>query len=107
MNPTSRPQGPTTDDPYQAERARLLRMFGEKLRAARERRELSQEALARLLDVHRTHIGALELGLRDPHLTMLLILADGLQIPPSALLEGLFVPRQRKAATHSKGGAGG
>ncbi len=29
---------------------------------------------------------------------------DTLEIPPGALLEGLFVPRERKAPTHSKSG---
>ena len=92
------------DDAYAAERKRLLRAFGERLRAARERRGLSQEALARHASVHRTHIGALELGQRDPHATMLLILADALEVPPGALFEGLFVPRERKPATHCKDG---
>lgn len=90
------------DDAYKTERARLLLAFGEKLRAARERRNLSQETLAEIVNVHRTHLGALELGLRDPHLTMLLILADGLGVSPGALLDGLFAPRERKAPTHSK-----
>ncbi|HWX43739.1 MAG TPA: helix-turn-helix transcriptional regulator [Solirubrobacteraceae bacterium] len=90
------------DDAYKTERARLLLAFGEKLRAERERRSLSQEALAEIANVHRTHLGALELGLREPHLAMLLILADGLGIPPEVLLGGLFVPRERRAATHSK-----
>jgi transcriptional regulator with XRE-family HTH domain len=92
------------DDAYKAERARLLLTFGEKLRAERERRHLSQEGLAEIANVHRTHLGALELGLRDPHLTMLLVLADGLGVSPGTLLEGLPVPRERKAPTHSKSG---
>lgn len=91
-----------SDEPYAVERARLLLAFGEKLRAERERRNLSQEALAEIANIHRTQLGALELGRREPHLAMLLILADGLGISPIALLEGLFVPRARKAPTHSK-----
>jgi len=87
-----------------AERARLLRAFGEKLRTERLRRNLSQERLAELANIHRTQLGAVERGLRDPHLTMLLILADALEVPPSALTEGLPVPRERKAATHKLGG---
>jgi transcriptional regulator with XRE-family HTH domain len=89
-------------DTYTAERARLLGAFGARLRDERERRGLSQETLARRATVHRTHIGALEQGQRDPHLTMLLILADALEIPPSTLLDDLLVPRERKAPTHSK-----
>jgi len=86
-----------------AERERLLQAFGERLRAARERRGLSQEALAHPANVHRTHIGALEQGQRDPHLSMLLILTDALTVPPGDLFDGLPVPRERKPATHSKG----
>jgi len=90
-------------DAYAAERARALRAFGEKLRALRERRHLSQERFADLAGVHRTHYGALERGLREPHMAMLLILAETLKVPPGVLLEGLPVPRERKAPTHSKG----
>jgi len=97
------PEAPAVPDAaYKAERARLLLAFGEKLRAERERRNLSQEGLAAIVNVHRTHLGALELGLRDPHLTMLLIIADGLGVSPDTLLEGLFVPKERKAPTHSR-----
>jgi transcriptional regulator with XRE-family HTH domain len=102
------PELPTAaEGSYKAERTRLLLEFGLKLRAERERRNLSQEGLAQIVNVHRTHIGALELGQRDPHLTMLLILADGLELAPGALLEGLFVPRERKAPSHSKRGRPG
>jgi transcriptional regulator with XRE-family HTH domain len=91
-------------DAYMAERARLLLAFGEKLRAERERRNVSQETLAEIANVHRTHFGALERGQREPHMSMLLILADALKVSPGALLEGLSVPRERKAPTHSKSG---
>ena len=56
----------------------------------------------RSLNVHRTHLGALERGRREPHLTMLLILADALDA--DNLLAGLPVPRERKPPTHWKGG---
>jgi DNA-binding XRE family transcriptional regulator len=100
--PARAPRDPT--EAYRAERARLLAAFGENLRAARERRSLSQEALAEVVNVHRTHLGALELGQREPGLAMLLILAHGLRVSPGALLEDLAVPVERKAPTHSKGG---
>jgi transcriptional regulator with XRE-family HTH domain len=88
-------------DAYAVERALVLRAFAEKLRAARERRGLSQETLARLADIHRTHIGAMESGRREPHLTMLLILTDVLG---ADMLAGLPVPQERRPATHRKGG---
>ncbi len=92
------------DDAYAAERKHLLRAFGERLRAARERFGLSQEALARRSDVDRSHILALEQGKREPGLLMLLILADALAVPPWTLFDRLPVPRERRPATHSKGG---
>ncbi len=99
--------GSSPQDAYQAERTRLLRIFGEKLRAARERRNLSQDALARQAAIHRTQVGMLESGQREPLLTTLLILAHTLAVPPSQLIDGLLVPRERKAPTHSKGGRAG
>lgn len=92
---------------YTVERARLLLAFGEKLRAERERQNISQETLAEIAGIHRTHYGGLERGRREPHLSMLLILAHALELPPGALLEGLPVPSERKAPTHSKNGTGG
>jgi transcriptional regulator with XRE-family HTH domain len=91
-------------DAYTAERARLLRAFGTRLRAERDRLNVSQETLAEIATVHRTHLAALERGRREPHLSMLLVLADALEVPPGTLFEGLFVPRERKAPTHSKNG---
>ncbi len=85
---------------YEAERARVLHAFGARMRAERERCGLSQESLAEVANVHRTQISALELGRREPHLTMLLILADVLG---SNLLDGLPVPQERRPATHRKG----
>lgn len=91
-------------DAYTAERDQLLRAFAAKLRAAREQRNLSQETLARIADVHRTHVSALERGHREPGLATLLILADVLGLPRGAMFDGLDVPRERKAPTHSKSG---
>jgi len=91
-------------DTYWAERERLLQALGVKLRFAREQCGLSQEALAHAADVHRTQICALELGKRDPHVSMVLILADALAVPPASLFDGLPVPQKRRPATHSKGG---
>ncbi len=92
------------ENAYTVERAHMLSTFGERLRTVREQRGLSQETLATRADVHRTHIGALEQGQRDPHLSMLLILADALIVPPGDLFDGLPVPRERKPATHAKSG---
>jgi transcriptional regulator with XRE-family HTH domain len=89
---------------YTAEHERLLLAFGERLRVERDRLNVSQETLAGFANVHRTHLAALERGKRDPHLSMLLILADVLKVPRGALLDGLPIPSERKAPTHFKGG---
>jgi transcriptional regulator with XRE-family HTH domain len=63
---------------YQAERSRLLLAFGRKLRAEREHRNLSQEALAYIAILHRNEIGYLERGEQEPYISTLLVLADTL-----------------------------
>jgi transcriptional regulator with XRE-family HTH domain len=81
---------------YQAERSQFLLAFGGKLRAEREHRNLSQEALAHCASLHRNEIGVLERGQCEPGILTLLILADTLRLPPCALLYGLPVPRERR-----------
>jgi transcriptional regulator with XRE-family HTH domain len=83
-------------DTYTAERARVLRTFGAQLRGLRKRRNLAQEGLAEVANLHRNEIGVLERGQCEPHLMTLLILADALEVPPRALLDGLPVPRERR-----------
>lgn len=94
-------------DAYRAERARLLKVFGENLRGLRERRELAQEGLAEVASVHRNEIGIVERGECEPGLLTLLILADALEVPLKGLTEGVPVPRERRPARCSKGARGG
>jgi transcriptional regulator with XRE-family HTH domain len=89
---------------YTAERARLLSAFGEKLRAERKRRNLAQEGLAEVANLHRNEIGVLERGQCAPNLLTLLILADALEVPLKDLTEGVPVPRERRPVRHSKKG---
>ena len=53
--------------------------LGAALQSLREDAGLSQEALADISDVHLTHIGGLERGVRNPSYTTLLRLATALQ----------------------------
>jgi transcriptional regulator with XRE-family HTH domain len=48
---------------------------------------VSQEELADLADIHRTYIGGIERGERNPTLTMIVRLARALGVPPAKLLE--------------------
>jgi transcriptional regulator with XRE-family HTH domain len=63
--------------------------FSENLRRVRAKRELSQEDLARLTEMHRTEISALERGRREPRLRTLVKLSAVLEVPFSDLLEGI------------------
>ena len=53
--------------------------LGAAIQQLREAAGLSQEALADLSDVHQTHIGGLERGVRNPSYATLLRLATALQ----------------------------
>jgi transcriptional regulator with XRE-family HTH domain len=64
----------------------LQRRFGDNLRAQRAQRNLSQEAFADLLGVHRTYIGGLERGERNVTLKTVERLADRLGVLPDKLL---------------------
>jgi transcriptional regulator with XRE-family HTH domain len=68
--------------------AAVLAAFGARLRALREKRDLSQDALARLAGgMSRVTVYKLEAGIADPRLTTIRRLARGLQVPPRALIE--------------------
>lgn len=53
----------------------------------RGRAGYSQEELARRAGIHRTYIGGIERGERNPTLTMIHRLAKALGVSPSQLLE--------------------
>lgn len=63
--------------------------FGERLRALRKERHLSQEDFAELTQLHRTYIGGIERGERNVSLINIVQIARALEITPSQLLEGL------------------
>jgi transcriptional regulator with XRE-family HTH domain len=62
-------------------------MFGGMVRLYRSRAGYSQEELAGRAGIHRTYIGGIERGERNPTLTMIHRLARALDVPPSHLLE--------------------
>jgi transcriptional regulator with XRE-family HTH domain len=66
----------------------LQRALGRNLRTHREAQRISQEAFADLLGVHRTYIGALERGERNPSLKTLERIAEQIKVDPIALLTG-------------------
>lgn len=62
------------------------RTFGLVIRQARERRQISQEALAAEAGLHRTYISLLERGQRNPSLSVILQLAAALKVSSPELL---------------------
>lgn len=69
-----------------AERPPLLVDLGNAIRAARHDLRLSQEELGLRTGVHRNYIGGIERGERNPSVTAIGTLADGLGVAPSELL---------------------
>lgn len=63
--------------------------FGARLRAHRTAAGLSQMELAERAGMHFTFVSSVERGLRNPTLTTILSLAEGLGINPAVLLDGL------------------
>jgi transcriptional regulator with XRE-family HTH domain len=61
--------------------------FGQRLRELRTERGLSHEDIARRTDLHTTAISRFERGAREPLLKTILRLAEGLGVPPGALLD--------------------
>lgn len=74
------------DSRLDQDRKQASSAFGKRLRELRERQKLSQDALADATDIHPTAIGRMERGAREPRLTTILRLADGLDVQPGELV---------------------
>lgn len=66
-----------------------LPKFGANLRAAREQRGLSQEALAQRAGMDPAEVRRLESARRDPGIRIVTRLARGLGVAPAQLLRGI------------------
>lgn len=71
------------------DRKPLAVRFGRNLRTCRHRAGISQEELGFRASLHRTEIGLLERGLREPKLETVLKLLGALSISLGELLEGI------------------
>ncbi|HEX5853704.1 MAG TPA: helix-turn-helix transcriptional regulator [Solirubrobacteraceae bacterium] len=92
---------------YTAERDELLEQFAKRLRELRKANFPSQEALADAATLHRTQIGSLEQGKREPGLLTLMILADTFGITIDRLVKGVPVPKERRPPPSRRGGKRG
>ena len=62
-------------------------LFGATVRKLRLERNLSQEGLAELANLHRNYVGGVERGERNVGLLNIVALAHGLRVRPARLLE--------------------
>lgn len=65
--------------------------FGQRVRELRLEKGMTQEQLAEAAGLHPTFISNVERGYRVPTIVTLLKLADGLNMLPAALVEGLAI----------------
>lgn len=63
------------------------KILGENVRSLRIERQLTQEQLAELCNLHRTYIGAIERGDRNVSLNNIVKVAQALNVTPSDLLQ--------------------
>lgn len=62
-------------------------IVGKVIQEYREKRGLSQEVVSGLADIGRTHLSAIERGVRKPTLETFFRIADALNILPSELVK--------------------
>lgn len=65
----------------------ILNFFGKRVREERLKKELSQEKLAELANLHRTYIGMIERGEKNITLENIEKIAKALKVSVSKLLE--------------------
>lgn len=81
--------------------------LGRRVRDRRLELGLSQEHLAETSALHRTFIGSIERGERNPSLVSLVRISAALELDPGTLLADLHVaPRARRARTARGDGKG-
>lgn len=64
-------------------------VVGKVIQQYREEKGLSQEVLSGLADIGRTHLSAIERGVRKPTLETFYRIGEALQIRPSKILESI------------------
>ena len=62
-------------------------VIGKVIQGYREKKKLSQEIVSGLADIGRTHLSAIERGVRKPTLDTFFKIADALDIMPSELMK--------------------
>ncbi len=86
----------STKAEWEAERRAYLEGFGANVKRIRKEKGLTQAALDRAANLHRTEVGRIEGGNTEPRLMTLAILAAGLGVSLDELIAGLPTPKHRK-----------
>lgn len=79
--------------------------FGRNLRGVRRRAGISQEELGLRSSLHRTEVGLLERGSREPRLDTIVKLAGALSAPLGDLVEGIEWKREGVRGVYSSSGS--
>lgn len=61
-------------------------IVGQVIQRVREEKQLSQEVVSGFADIGRTHLSAIERGVRKPTLETFFRIAEALKVSPSSLL---------------------
>jgi transcriptional regulator with XRE-family HTH domain len=77
---------PSKPPPRDSAQTRVLRDFGQRVRALREERGLTQMSLAHVAGLHPTYLGSIETGQRNVALLNLYALAGALDVELTELL---------------------
>jgi DNA-binding XRE family transcriptional regulator len=76
----------------------ILRLFGQRVRDARHKADMTQECLAELIGIHWKTVGHIERGTYPIALITFAKLSQHLEISPNRLLEGLKPPDPPRTA---------
>ena len=77
------------------EKEKLLKKFGLRLKELRIDKDVSQETLAGYCELDRTYISGLERGVRNPSLTCIFKIANGLNVEVEELTKRLNLDYER------------
>ncbi len=80
-----------------AERDKVQKSFGKRVRALRSEKDMTLEMLAEAADLHERYVGSVERGERNLSLFNVWRLAKGLGITTAELVQELPSPRAAKA----------
>lgn len=73
------------------------KVVGQVIQKFREKKRLSQEVVSGLADIGRTHLSAIERGVRKPTLETFFKVADALDMKPSDLIKIIEDENEKKS----------